>query len=185
VTLLISIPQSLNPFTTPAPRLTRSVRRTSDFVQQAITLKSALTGRQSLSERLSVYSQRMSHKSFSKMKDEFFNKMEDHAAAEAIRSRKPTHGKLRLVGTRHWWGRRGSVSRVDGLVSVIRPTNACNSAHGTTCSISSRNRSRFVFRPYFSNPVCAARVCCRTRLFTSTYTLYAQPVDRRVSSEVP
>ena len=30
------------------------------------------------------------------------------------------------------------------------------------------------------NPVCAANVCCRIRLFTSTYTLYAQPVDRRV-----
>lgn len=35
-------------------------------------------------------------------------------------------------------------------------------------------------RPYFSNPVCAANVCCRTRLLTETYTLSAQPVDRRV-----
>jgi hypothetical protein len=41
----------------------------------------------------------MSLKSFSKMKDEFFKKMEDHAAAEAIRLRKPNHGKLRLIGT--------------------------------------------------------------------------------------
>src|SRR4029077_13786155 len=46
--------------------------------------------------------------------------------------------------------------------------------------LSSRNRSRFDFRPYFSNPVCAANVCCRTRLFPSTYTLSAPPVDRRV-----
>jgi hypothetical protein len=39
-------------------------------------------------------------------------------------------------------------------VRLLRPdTNPCISAHGTTCSISSRNRSRFVFRPYFSNPV--------------------------------
>src|SRR5208337_2455397 len=64
-------------------------------------------------------------------------------------------------------------------------TNPCNSAHGTTCSISSRNRSRFVFRPYFSKPVCAAKVCCRIRLFTSTYTVYAQPVDRRVLQRFP
>ncbi len=64
--------------------------------------------------------------------------------------------------------------------SLTGHSSACNSAHGTTCSISSRNRSRFDFRPYFSNPVCAAKVCCRIRLFTSTYTLYAQPVDRRV-----
>ena len=41
----------------------------------------------------------MSHKLFSKMADEFIKKMEDHAAAEAIRLRKPTHGKLRLIGT--------------------------------------------------------------------------------------
>src|SRR5262249_19692442 len=31
--------------------------------------------------------------------------------------------------------------------------------------ISSRNCSRFDFRPYFSKPVCAARVCCRNRVF--------------------
>lgn len=31
--------------------------------------------------------------------DDFFKKMEDHATAEAIRLRKPTHGKLRLIGT--------------------------------------------------------------------------------------
>jgi hypothetical protein len=41
----------------------------------------------------------MSHKPFSKMTDEFFKKMEDHATAEGIRLRKPTHGKLRLIGT--------------------------------------------------------------------------------------
>lgn len=33
------------------------------------------------------------------MKDEFFKKREDHAPAEAIRLREPTHGKLRLIGT--------------------------------------------------------------------------------------
>jgi hypothetical protein len=41
----------------------------------------------------------MSYKSFSKMTDGFFKKMEDHAAAEAIHLRKPNHGKLRLIGT--------------------------------------------------------------------------------------
>jgi hypothetical protein len=41
----------------------------------------------------------MSDKPFSKMTDEFFKKMEDHAAAEGTRLRKPTHGKLRLIGT--------------------------------------------------------------------------------------
>ena len=41
----------------------------------------------------------MSHKPFSKMTDEFIKKMEDYAATEAIRLRKPTHGKLRLIGT--------------------------------------------------------------------------------------
>jgi len=41
----------------------------------------------------------MSRKPFSKMTDEFFKKMEHHAAAEAIRLRKPAHGKLRLIGT--------------------------------------------------------------------------------------
>jgi hypothetical protein len=41
----------------------------------------------------------MSHKPLSKMADEFFKKMEDHATAEGIRLRKPTHGKLRLIGT--------------------------------------------------------------------------------------
>jgi hypothetical protein len=40
----------------------------------------------------------MSHKPLSKMTDEFFNKMEDQATAEGIRLRKPTHGKLRLIG---------------------------------------------------------------------------------------
>jgi hypothetical protein len=40
----------------------------------------------------------MSDKPSSKMTDEFFKKMEHHAAAEAIRLRKPTHGKLRLIG---------------------------------------------------------------------------------------
>src|SRR5262249_2212735 len=53
------------------------------------------------------------------------------------------------------------------------------------CSISSRNCSRFDFRPYFSNPVCAARVCYRTRVFPPTYTLPAQPVDRRVFQRFP
>src|SRR5215813_6878220 len=48
---------------------------------------------------------------------------------------------------------------------------ACNSAHGMLCSISSRNCSRFDFRPYFSNPVCAARVCCRT-VFSLPLTPY-------------
>src|SRR5215467_10667728 len=62
---------------------------------------------------------------------------------------------------------------------------ACNSAHGMICSISSRNCSRFDFRPYFSNPVCAARVCCRTRVFPPTYTLPAQAVDRRVFQRFP
>ena len=41
----------------------------------------------------------MSHKPLSKMTDEFFKKMEDHATAEGIRLRKPTYGKLRLMGT--------------------------------------------------------------------------------------
>lgn len=41
----------------------------------------------------------MSRKPLSKMTHEFFKKMEDHAAAEAIRLRKPTHGKLRAIGT--------------------------------------------------------------------------------------
>jgi hypothetical protein len=41
----------------------------------------------------------MSDKPSSKMTDEFFKKMEHHAATEAIRLRKPTHGKLRLIGT--------------------------------------------------------------------------------------
>src|SRR5262245_42167485 len=53
------------------------------------------------------------------------------------------------------------------------------------CSISSRNCSRFDFRPYFSNPVYAARICCRTRVFPPTYTLPAQPVDRRVFQRFP
>ena len=30
--------------------------------------------------------------------DDFFRKMEDHAAAEGLRLRKPTYGKLRLIG---------------------------------------------------------------------------------------
>jgi hypothetical protein len=41
----------------------------------------------------------MSDKPSSKRTDEFFKKMEHHAAAEAIRMRKPTNGKLRLIGT--------------------------------------------------------------------------------------
>jgi hypothetical protein len=41
----------------------------------------------------------MSHKSFSKMTDAFFKKMEDHAAVAAMRLRKPTHWRLRLIGT--------------------------------------------------------------------------------------
>ena len=41
----------------------------------------------------------MSHEWFSKMTDGFFKKMEDRATANAIRLRKPTHGKLRLIGT--------------------------------------------------------------------------------------
>jgi hypothetical protein len=41
----------------------------------------------------------MDHKPFSKMTNGFFKKMEDHAAAEAIRLDKPNHGKLRLIGT--------------------------------------------------------------------------------------
>ena len=40
----------------------------------------------------------MSHKPFSKITDEFFEKIQDHATAEGIRLRKPTHGKLRLIG---------------------------------------------------------------------------------------
>ena len=48
---------------------------------------------------VSVYSQRMSHKPFSKITDEFFKKMEIHATVEGIRLRKPTHGKLRVMGT--------------------------------------------------------------------------------------
>ena len=36
---------------------------------------------------------------FSKMTDEFFKKMEDHAKAEGVFLGKPTHGKLRLIGT--------------------------------------------------------------------------------------
>ncbi len=48
---------------------------------------------------VSVYSQRISHKSFAKMTDEFFKRMENHAAAGGIRLRKPTRGKLRLLGT--------------------------------------------------------------------------------------
>lgn len=35
----------------------------------------------------------------SRMTDEFFKKMEDHAKAEGIRLRKPNYGKLRLIGT--------------------------------------------------------------------------------------
>lgn len=41
----------------------------------------------------------MSRKAFSKMRDEFFKKMEGHATAEGIRLRQPNHGKLRLIGT--------------------------------------------------------------------------------------
>ena len=48
---------------------------------------------------VSVYSHRMSHKPFSKIADEFFKKMEDHATAEGVRLRKPNYGKLRLIGT--------------------------------------------------------------------------------------
>jgi hypothetical protein len=48
---------------------------------------------------VSVYSQRMTHKPISKLANEFFKKMEDHAKAEGVRLRKPTHGKLRLIGT--------------------------------------------------------------------------------------
>jgi hypothetical protein len=33
------------------------------------------------------------------MTNQFFKKMENHAAAEAIRLRKPNHGRLRLIGT--------------------------------------------------------------------------------------
>src|ERR1019366_8894388 len=38
--------------------------------------------------------------------------------------------------------------------------SAHNSAHGTTCSISSRNSARRVFFVYRSNPLCAASVRC-------------------------
>ena len=41
----------------------------------------------------------MDHRPFSKMTDEFFKKMENHAEAEAIRLHKPNYGKLRLIGT--------------------------------------------------------------------------------------
>ena len=41
----------------------------------------------------------MGHKPFSKITDAFSKKMEDHATAEGIRLREPTHGKLRLIGT--------------------------------------------------------------------------------------
>jgi hypothetical protein len=34
-----------------------------------------------------------------KMTDEFFKKMGEHVTAEAIRLRKPNHGKLRVIGT--------------------------------------------------------------------------------------
>ena len=63
----------------------------SSLRNQAIALKTPVSA--------SVYSQRMSHKPFSKMTDEFFKKMEDHATAEGIRLRNPTYGKLRLIGT--------------------------------------------------------------------------------------
>ena len=33
------------------------------------------------------------------MTDQFFKKMKNHAAADAIRLRKPNHGRLRLLGT--------------------------------------------------------------------------------------
>jgi len=39
------------------------------------------------------------HKPFSKMTDEFFEKIEDRAKGEGIFWRKATHGKLRLIGT--------------------------------------------------------------------------------------
>lgn len=42
--------------------------------------------------------QRMSDK-LSKMSDQFFKKMENHARAEGVRLSKPNHGKLRLIGT--------------------------------------------------------------------------------------
>lgn len=48
---------------------------------------------------VSVYPHRMSHKPFSKIADEFFEKMEDHTTAEGVRLRKPNYGKLRLIGT--------------------------------------------------------------------------------------
>jgi hypothetical protein len=41
----------------------------------------------------------MSHKPFSEMRAAFVKKMEDHATAEGMRLRKPTYGRLRLIGT--------------------------------------------------------------------------------------
>jgi hypothetical protein len=40
----------------------------------------------------------VTHKPFSKITDGF-KKMEDHVKVEGIRLRKPTHGKLRIIGT--------------------------------------------------------------------------------------
>jgi hypothetical protein len=40
----------------------------------------------------------MNHRAFSKMTNEFYKKMEDHARTEGTRLRNPTHGKLRLIG---------------------------------------------------------------------------------------
>jgi hypothetical protein len=41
----------------------------------------------------------MTQRPFSIMASDFFKKMEDRGTAEGIRLRRPTHGKLRLIGT--------------------------------------------------------------------------------------
>ena len=61
------------------------------IVYETISLK--------FSGSLSVYSRRMNHKFFSEVEAAFFKKLEDHATAEAIRLRKPTYGRLRLIRT--------------------------------------------------------------------------------------
>jgi hypothetical protein len=108
-----------------------------------------------------------------------------------IHARKPPqHGRVvqRLFGP----GERGPADgprphAAHSLSAVaVQPQRSCgrisasNSAYGTTRSISSRNSSRRVFFPYLSNPLCAARLCCLTRLPPPRPRLIAWAVDRRV-----
>ena len=50
-------------------------------------------------ERSLLKSRRLHSESPAKADSPFLKKMEDHADAEAFRLRKPTHGKLRLIGS--------------------------------------------------------------------------------------